>query len=163
MKKVVIIITVLVYIASIAVVNILGGEILTLDGAIYPSQIVIDEVRQMDGGDNGLGTIIPLKSEETGVIGNSYFYEFYYDKTEFDNGNYPVVRFTYHVYPEDATNKNVLITPDAGQHSNGYSDFNEDLCQITIKKQGRGVKYTIMSELSSNVVIFLYVTCMPYN
>ncbi len=163
MKKVVIIVTVLIYIASIAVVNILGGEILTLDGAIYPTQIVIDEVRIMDGGENGLGTIVELKSEETGALGNSFFYEFYYDKTEFTNGNYPVVRFTYHVYPEDATNKNVVITPDDDQQAKGYSDFDEQLCQITIKKQMRDVKYTIYAEHQPNVMIFLYVTCKPFN
>ena len=163
MKKVVIIITVLVFIASIAVVNILGGEFLTLDGAVYPNQIKIDEVRLMDGGDNGLGTIIELKKEETGSLGNSYFYEFYYDKTEFTLGNYPVVRFIYHVYPEDANNKNVVVTPDATQDEKDYSDFNEDLCQITIKKQNRDVKYTISSEHKPDVMIFIYITCKPFN
>lgn len=163
MKKVVIIVTMLIYIASIALVNILGGEFLTLDGAIYPTQITVDEVRLMDGGDNGLGTIIELKKEETGELGNSYFYEFYYDKDEFDDGNYPVVRFTYHVYPEDATNKNVVIKSDDTQQANGYSDFSKDLCQITIKKQMRDVKYTIYAEHRPSVKIYLYVTCKPFN
>lgn len=163
MKKVVIIVTLLVYIASIAIVNILGGEILTLDGAVYPAEISIDEVRLMDGGDNGLGTIIELKKEETSSLGNSYFYEFYYDKSEFDSENFPVVRFTYHVYPDDATNKNVVITPDVDQQAKGYSDFNEDLCQITVKKQMRDVKYTIYAEHQPSIMIFLYVTCKSYN
>ncbi|MBO5851927.1 MAG: hypothetical protein J6R29_06310 [Clostridia bacterium] len=163
MKKVVVIITVIIFIASIAVVNILGGEFLTLEGAVYPTQIEIDEVRVMDGGDNGLGTTISLKKEETSNLGNSYFYEFYYDKTEFDNGNYPVIRFTYHVYPEDATNKKVIITPDSSQQEKGYSEFNGDLCQITIKKQFRDVKYVVYAEHQPNVMIFLYVTCKSYN
>ena len=163
MKKVVIIITAIIFIASIAIVNILGGQFLTLDGAVYPSEIKIDEVRIMDGGDNGLGTIIQVKKVEEGNLGRSYFYEFYYDKTEFNNGNYPVVRFTYHVYPEDATNKNVVITADSSQQDKGYSDFNEDLCQITIKKQSRDVKYTIYAEHKPSIMVFLYVTCKPYN
>lgn len=159
MKKVVIIITAIVFIASIAIVNILGGQFLTLDGAIYPTEIKIDEVRLMDGGDNGLGTLIQLKKEEKGNLGNSYFYEFYYDKTEFEKGNYPVVRFTYHVYPEDATNKKVVITGDASQKDKGYSDFNEDLCQITIMKQSRDVKYTISAEHKPSIMVFIYITC----
>ncbi len=163
MKKVVIIVTVIVFIASIAVVNILGGQFLTLDGTIYPNKIEIDEVRLIDGGDNGLGTLIQLKKEEESNLGNSYFYEFYYDKTEFDNGNYPVVRFTYHVYPEDATNKNVIIAPDKNQQEKGYSEFNEDLCQVTIKKQNRDVKYTIYAEHQPNIMMYIYITCKPYN
>ena len=163
MKKVVVIVTVLVFIASIAIVNILGGEILTLDGAIYPTQIEIDEVRVVDGGDNGLGTVIELKKEETGNLGNSYFYEFYCDKADFEAGKYPVVRFDYHVYPEDATNKKVVISSDATQSEKGYSEFTEGLLQITVKKQNRDIKYTIYAEHQPSVMIFLYITCKPLN
>lgn len=164
MKKVVIIVTVIIFIASIAVVNILGGQFLVLDGAIYPSTIEIDEVRIMDGGDNGLGTLIQVKKVEEDNLGKSYFYEFYYDKTEFGKDDkYPVVRVNYHVYPEDATNKNVVIVADKSQQEKGYSDFNDDRDEITIKKQSRDVKYTIYAEHKPSVMVFLYVTCKPYN
>ena len=104
MKKTVIIAIVIIYLASILVVNFFGLQMVISGPTVYVDQIVMNGVEHVGGGETW-----SVLQEEDGLVSYRFYYQAgAYTKDNLqDNPN--VVKINYTILPETATNQDVDI------------------------------------------------------
>lgn len=156
MKKTVVIAIILVYIASIVIVNFFGLEISIFDGNTYVSEIRCDNLylQSENGGQ------IPYKNERDGMK----FFSFEYDDsgepyTKENIGFNPnTVVLQYHVYPENANNKKVSFIYDETLAGEDWI-FLKDKASVIFLAPQSSITVTIRSTDGSNKEEKIYIFC----
>lgn len=158
MKKLILIVTILIYVASIVVVNFFGLEIGVFDGITYVSSIQCDQVILRRGGATALtpvsyngNTPIFAFDFQPSADGNPYTYE---DESIASNPN--AIELDYVVFPYNADETTVRFEYDEAAIE-GIAYFNKEIRTLVFLKADVGVTMTIVATDGSNVRTSLYI------
>ena len=146
MKKSMIIAILIVYIASIVVVNFFGLEIKNFDGNIYVKDIQCNVVIQRET--NAEVTVNSNVTNDDRVWYMFSFVQGNYDANNLEE-NPNVAFIDYRVYPDNAGNKRVKFIYDK-KAAQGLCVFNEDIGTIYFLKKG-GITVTLEAADGSKI------------
>lgn len=155
MKKVIIVITFAIYIASIAVVNFFGLEIAIFEGFTYVNEIEITNLTVINGGD--MYEITPYESvvDENGIEVLKFRFE-YKDVDGEVNPN--MVKIDYAIRPDNADNKAVDFIYDEASLVD-VMVFHKDLQTVEFLKANRSVSITIATTDGHNIKKRIQILC----
>ncbi len=166
MKKVIILAIVLIYIASIFIVNFFGLEIAVFDGTVYVEEIRVDSVTMYDlsGGDRDVviyeedAEVLTLPDSE-GVMRKYSLYRFpfteapdgvtYTEDNIAENPNQVLIELQ--VLPYDADHKGVSFVVDEKDVRDGKAVFLEDRRTVVFLKPDVVIGLTLKAVDGSNV------------
>ena len=161
MKKVIILVIVLIYLASIFVVNFFGLEIVVFDGTVYVEEIQIDRITMFDLTGVGNDRVIYQDEADLLTIGgekyNLYVFPYTPPKegetyTRDNIGDNPnQVLIDVQVMPLDADHKGVSFLYDEKDETDGNVVFLEDTRTVVFLKPDMIIGLTIKAVDGSNV------------
>ncbi len=157
MKKLILIVTILLYIGSILVINFFGLEILPFDGITYVSSIQCDQVILRRGNVK----LSPVSYDNNKPV---FAFEFvppenggeYTEEDESINANTNVVELDYAVFPYNADSTSVRFEYDEVA-AKGIVHFIESKRTLVFLKPDAGITITIVATDGSNVRTSLYI------
>lgn len=160
MKKLILVLVMVLYIASIAVVNFFGLEVGVFDGITYVTSIQCDQVILRRGGGGGT-TLTPVDYDNNKPVfafefappedGGEYTYD---DESIATNPN--AIELDYVVFPYNADETTVRFEYDEVA-VNGIAYFSEGIRTLVFLKPDAGVTLTIVSTDGSNVRTSIYI------
>ena len=165
MKKALVIVILVIFIASIAIVNFFGLEIGIFDGTTYVTGIQCDTVtlRRENGGEIGPTSYMPDDSPIFTVpfiksdIEGGYTMD---DESLFTNPN--AVEINYAVFPYNADDQGVTFVYDSAAIE-GVAYFSEAIKTLVFLKPNVMVSITLVATDGSNISTKLNVIAIPQN
>ena len=165
MKKVIILVIGLIYVASIAVVNFFGLEVQVFEGTTYVSEITVDRVRVLNP-DAETDFVEPDANLVNGK--KLYRIEFtpapegepYTDAPESIAQNPNAVFLDLLFSPNDADNKKVSFVYDEAATA-GKAVFFEEEHTVVFLKPGQLISLTVKAEDGSNVQTSILLLALP--
>ena len=164
MKKTIIIIISLVYIASIVIVNFFGLQVKQFDGVTYVDSIAISDVRLL----HEIPELIEPKYQEQ--IGSDPWYIFDFvpapDGTEYTSdttsvqNNPNAVHIDYEVLPHIADERSVEFVFDKEAYKD-YVVFDDLKNTFIFLKPNKSIYVTIRALDGSNKTVSFYLHCNP--
>ena len=159
MKKLILIVTILLYIGSIAVVNFFGLEVIPFDGITYVTSIQCEEVFLRRGGSTTLTPSYYFEEDDTPVFSfefvpspsGEYTYE---DESIASNPN--TVELSCAVFPLNADSTSVRFEYDEVAVQ-GIVHFIESKRTLVFLKPDVGITMTIVATDGSNVRTSIYI------
>ena len=166
MKKVLVIVILVIFIASVAIVNFFGLEVGIFDGTTYVTSIQCDSVilRRESGGEIGpssymssddspIFTVPFIKSNDPG----GYTMD---DASLMKNPN--AVEINYAVFPYNADDQGVSFIYDTAAIE-GVAYFSESIKTLVFLKPNVMVSITLMATDGSNISTKLNIIAIPQN